>query len=194
MRARETAALGWRRLKRVLTWPLALLAALIILFEEYAWDELSAALGRLAAWPPLAALERRIAALPPWAALAIFALPAALLLPVKLAALFLIGRGHALLGVLIILLAKVGGTALAARLFTLTRPTLMRVSWFVWLYSIMASFTGASESSSACGPRLRGGWRMRWPGLSGAARSDRRSGRGWGVVWLGVGAGGHEGF
>ncbi|MGR2662539.1 hypothetical protein ACUXVY_13195 [Chromobacterium haemolyticum] len=135
MRARETAAQSWRRLKRVLTWPLALLAALIILFEEYAWDELSAALGRLAAWPPLAALERRIAVLPPWAALAIFALPAALLLPVKLAALFLIGRGHALLGVLIILLAKVGGTALAARLFTLTRPTLMRVSWFVRLYN-----------------------------------------------------------
>lgn len=135
MRARETAALGWRRLKRVLTWPPALLAALIILFEEYAWDELSAALGRLATWPPLAALERRIAALPPWAALAMFALPAALLLPVKLVALFLIGRGHALLGLLIILLAKLGGTALAARLFALTRPALMRVAWFLRLYN-----------------------------------------------------------
>ena len=93
---------------------------------------------RLAGWrgcPSSAQVERRIAALPPYAALAVFAAPALLLLPVKVFALWLIGRGEPVLGLLVILAAKVLGTAIVARLFVLTQPALMRLAWFEALYT-----------------------------------------------------------
>ncbi|MBX9346749.1 hypothetical protein K5M36_06565 [Chromobacterium vaccinii] len=131
MGKRDTQASPWLRARRAMTWPLALLLAAIIVFEEFAWDELAAALARLGRWPPFAALERWVAGRSPRVALALFLAPALALLPVKLAALFLIEQGHALLGLAVILLAKLGGTALVAWLFTLTRPALMSVPWFV---------------------------------------------------------------
>ena len=72
--------------------------------------------------------------LPPWAAVSVFATPALALLPVKLLALFLLGKGHALLGFGVLLAAKILGTAVLARLFTLTQPALMRLPWFARWY------------------------------------------------------------
>jgi len=63
------------------------LLALLILFEEWGWEPLQAALARLGRLPPLAWIEGRVAALPPYAALAVFGLPALTLLPLKLMAL-----------------------------------------------------------------------------------------------------------
>jgi len=57
-----------------------------------------------------------------------------MLLPIKIAALFLIAHGHGLLGLVVILFAKLAGTAILARLFTLTQPTLMRLAWFARWY------------------------------------------------------------
>ena len=110
------------------------LAALVLLFEEWGWEPLAALLGRLARLPLWAWVERRISALPPWAAMATFALPALALLPVKLLALFLIGKGHALMGVGLLIAAKLLGTAVLARLFTLTQPALMKLAWFARWY------------------------------------------------------------
>jgi hypothetical protein len=44
--------------------------------------------------------------------------------------LWLVGSGHALAGLVLIVGAKVAGTALLARLFALTKPALMRLPWF----------------------------------------------------------------
>jgi hypothetical protein len=120
--------------RRALRLVFAPLVALILVFEEWGWEPLSALMARLARLPFLAWVERRIAALPPWAAVAVFAAPALALVPVKLLALFLIGKGQALLGVGVLLMAKVLGTALVARLFTLTQPSLMRLAWFARWY------------------------------------------------------------
>ena len=111
------------------------IVALIILFEEWGWEPLQAALARLGRLPPLAWLERRIAKLPSYAALAILAVPALAILPIKLAAVWVITRGHALAGLVIIVLAKLVGTAVLARLFALTRPALMRLDWFARGYA-----------------------------------------------------------
>ena len=108
--------------------------ALVLLFEEWGWEPLAALLARLARLPLWAWLERRIAALPPWGALAMFAVPALALLPVKLLALFLLGRGHAFAGLVVLVGAKLLGTAVLARLFTLTQPALMRLAWFARWY------------------------------------------------------------
>jgi hypothetical protein len=110
------------------------LLALVILFEEWGWEPLKRAMAWVARLPPLAWIERRIAALPPYAALAVFLLPSLLLLPVKLAALWLIGIGKAGLGFAVIVIAKLIGTALLARLFQLTQPALMQLAWFARWY------------------------------------------------------------
>ena len=109
---------------------LVVLAALLLLFEEWGWEPLAALLARLAKLPFFAWLESHIRKLPPYAALATFAVPALMLLPVKIAALFFIARGHGMLGLLVLLAAKVAGTAVLAWLFTLTQPTLMQLGWF----------------------------------------------------------------
>lgn len=129
-----------RFLKRLIAAPFVFLAALIILLEDWLWDDLArlaAAIGRL---PILHQLELLIAKLPPYAALVFFAVPSALLIPVKLIALYFISHGHALLGFLTIAGAKVAGTALVARIFTLTRPNLMRINWFAWVYERFVAF------------------------------------------------------
>jgi hypothetical protein len=119
-----------RTLRNRLLSPLVYLAALILLLEDWFWD-LGLRLVRLVvAWPPLKALERRIVALPPYAALCAFVLPALLLLPVKILALFAIASGHPISGVAVIVAAKIGGAALVARIYFLTRPTLLTLAWF----------------------------------------------------------------
>jgi hypothetical protein len=110
--------------------PLVHAAALLLLLEEWCWK-----LGlRLGAWvahaPGLALLEARVRALPPYAALCAFLLPGILLFPVKLLALVAIAEGHAASGITTIVVAKLGGAAVVARLYALTLPTLLAVGWF----------------------------------------------------------------
>ena len=125
---------GWRALARALSQAVGALLALLILFEEWGWEPLQRALARIARLPLLRQLEALIVRLPPRAALVVFLLPALLLLPVKLGALWLIGQGQRVLGLLLIVLAKLVGTAIVARLFTLTRPALLSMPWFAMLY------------------------------------------------------------
>jgi len=111
--------------------------ALVLLFEQWGWQPLSAALARLAQYAPLAALERQIARLPPYAALFAFALPTVLLVPLKLLALFLVANGHALTAGALFVGAKVAGTAIVARLYQLTSPQLMQIGWVKQAHDIL---------------------------------------------------------
>lgn len=119
-----------RLLRRLLTPPLMLLAALFMFFEEWLWERLkamTAAFGRL---PLVRGLEARIAGLSPGPALAVFLTPTLLLLPVKLGALWLISHGHSLQGIAVILGAKVLGMAVFSRIFVLCKPALLSVPRF----------------------------------------------------------------
>jgi hypothetical protein len=123
-------ALLQRIFKGILFAPLAV----FVLFEEWGWEPLAAcfaALGRLPVWRQI---ERLIIRLPPWAALLAFCVPVLLLIPVKLLALFLLGKGHIGVGLGLVVSAKIAGTALAARLFQLTEPALMQMGWFSRVY------------------------------------------------------------
>ena len=119
-----------RRLWRPLRLPFLALAAVVMWIEEWGWAPLTAWAGRIAHWPPLARLEARICMLSPGVALAMFLVPAVLLVPVKLLALWFIHLGHTALGVGVIVAAKLLGTALVGRLFTITEPQLIRFRWF----------------------------------------------------------------
>jgi len=105
--------------------------------------------------PGLRELEAMIARAPPWAALILLLLPSLLLVPVKLGALWLIGAGKGGLGLTLIVAAKVIGTAVVARVFTLTRPALMRLSWFEVIY---ARWVAWKESVIV---RVRASWAWR---------------------------------
>jgi len=119
-----------RALKALFHWTIALL----ILFEEWGWVPLANALARLGRLPVFRWVERKIQALPPYAALLVFLAPTLALLPVKLLALWLISEGQGFLGVTVIVVAKIAGTAVVARLFMLTQPALMQLPWFARLY------------------------------------------------------------
>ena len=106
------------------------LVVLLIFVEEWGWGPLSALVGRLARWPAIAAMESHIRRAPPRVALALFLFPALLLVPVKLAALYLIRDGRVALGVAIIVAAKLVGTAFVGRLFILVETQLMEFAWF----------------------------------------------------------------
>jgi hypothetical protein len=125
-------------LKRILTPPLVLVAAALILLEETLIDWTQRLMARVGALPLVARLEERMRRLPPYPAMLLFLLPAAILLPVKLAALWLLASGHAILGVLIIIAGKMAGTAFGARLYVILRPTLVTLNWFAhaeaWLF------------------------------------------------------------
>jgi hypothetical protein len=151
-----------RKLIAALAWPLKWLLALVILFEEWGWEPLQRLLARIGDWPAFRWIEPRIRALPPYAALALFALPALALLPIKLLALWLIAQGRAMLGALVIIVAKLVGTAVVARLFALTLPALMRLAWFARLYGRWAAWKQALldwARASAVWQRASSVWR-----------------------------------
>lgn len=112
------------------------LLALIIVFEEWGWRPLAAALARLARLKPVAWLEAQIQRLPPYGALLVFGAPSLLILPLKLVAVFLIASGREFEATLLFIGAKIVGTAIVARLFQLTEDQLLQIPWFARAYAV----------------------------------------------------------
>ena len=127
---RTLVRLPLRLIKGLFAW----LLALLILFEEWGWEPLQRMLAWVARLPGLRWVEARIKTLSPYGALAILMLPTLLLLPVKLLALWLMGQGQVMLGTLVIVGAKLIGTAIVARLFGLTKDSLLQLAWFARFY------------------------------------------------------------
>ena len=99
-----------------------LVLALLILFEEWGWEPLRRAFALLGRLPQVARLEARLRRLPPRWALLVLVLPSLLILPIKLLAVWLVAMGRVSLGVLLVIAAKLVGTALLAWLFGLIQP------------------------------------------------------------------------
>ena len=153
----------WRFARGVLL----VLAAVVLAIEEWGWRPLTAWAARLAKWPPIARLEARIRGVQSRWALVLFLVPALLLFPIKLLALWLIHKGSAALGIGVIVAAKLLGTALVGRLFILTEPQLMQIAWFArvigwWRETKLRVKAALAESAAWRGMRtvLRR-WRVR---------------------------------
>ena len=119
-----------QQLKRALEIAIVPLAAAIVFFEQTLIKYLNVAMAAVAQWPPIAQLEAWLVRLPPYAALAAFVAPSILILPIKLVALWFAAMGlyGPALGTLIV--GKMLGTAVLARLYRILRPTLMTIPWF----------------------------------------------------------------
>lgn len=109
--------------------------AIFLLVEEWLWDMLTALGRRLFVWLHLAGFERWLAQTSPKVAMAAFVLPVALVLPVKLAALFLFAHGQLVQGVGLLIAAKLFATLLVSRMFAITRPQLLSFAWFASVYT-----------------------------------------------------------
>lgn len=127
-------------LRRLLTFPLILLAALVILFEDYVWAKVTALAAIVARWRLVARLEGWVLRRGRRTTLALFAVPIACLIPLKLTAVYLIASGHAVTGVLVIIAAKLTGTAISARLYAIAQPKLMTFETFVWMRAKVLRF------------------------------------------------------
>lgn len=124
-----------QRLLAPLRWLLRLVLALLILFEEWGWEPLRRAFALLARLPLIRRCEALLRRVPPRWAFVVLLLPSLLILPVKLGALWLVAQGRVLLGVGLVIAAKVAGTALLAWLFQLIQPALLQLPWFARLYA-----------------------------------------------------------
>jgi hypothetical protein len=129
------------RLRDLLTPPLIIVGALVVLFEEVLWAGLGRLMARLAHLPVVARLEAAIGRLQPYAAMALFLLPFAVILPVKLVAVWLMTNGRIGEGFLLIVAAKLTGMAVLARLYALCRPALCRLNWFSRLEAMLLRWT-----------------------------------------------------
>lgn len=126
-----------RQLRRI---PLYVLA-LLFLFEAWLWDFFRAFGDWLAARIPFERFKAWIIVvigrLPPYAALLLFCIPVIVIFPFKIAALWLIAKGHLLFGGCAFFAAKVAGLGVTAFLYNLTSEKLMTLGWFRWAYAIV---------------------------------------------------------
>lgn len=120
-----------RHLKRVLELLLVPVAAAIVFIEETLIRYLSRVTAALARLEPIARLEAWLKTLPPWAAVLAFAAPSLILMPVKLATLWFLAIGRPGLALVAVVLGKMIGTAIVARLYRILHPALSTLPWFV---------------------------------------------------------------
>jgi hypothetical protein len=160
-----------------LTLPLVALAMLVVLFDDLFRSALKPALAWLARLEPIRRIEAFVAGLPPYPTLALFLIPMAVIWPIKLYALYLIGLGHVAYGALAFVVAKVVGIGLAERLFAVGRDKLLSIGWFAKGYFFVIAVRDRVHLYLE-GTR----W---WPALVAALRRVRE---GWRAVKGGAGA------
>src|SRR5260221_8136212 len=123
---------------RWVTRPLLVLLAVIFLIEAWLWGHLDPIVEWIVARIPHKALKQRLAArietMPPPAVLVVFVVPGILLFPLKLLTLWLLAQQHLLLACLVFTFAKLMGLGVTAFVFEATRPKLLQMAWFRWLY------------------------------------------------------------
>jgi hypothetical protein len=81
-----------------------------------------------------ARIHRWILSLSPYPTLALFVVPLIILEPAKPAAAYLVGTGHALLGLVILASAEILKIVLIERLFSISRDKLLSIPAFAWGY------------------------------------------------------------
>jgi len=117
---------------------LVLALALAFLFETWIWDQVVAAAMRIAAlvnWAAIrAALRRIIDPLPVWVALLLFGVPFVVAEGGAFFCVLFAATGHVVAGAVGYTVIKILGFGLLAPIFDLTKPKLMTLPWFVFVY------------------------------------------------------------
>jgi hypothetical protein len=157
-----------RRLLR----PFLILLALVFLLEAWLWTHLAPIVAWVVARIPLRAIKEKVAAriehLPPAATLVVFLVPVVLLLPLKFLGLWMLAHGYWLGAVGVLALAKMVSLGVTAFIFDLTRPKLLQLDWFRWLYErVMVWLAWAHELVDPIKRRLKIAFRIFAPKRAG---------------------------
>ena len=135
--------------------PLIFLVAVLIVLEESLWDALKRGMQRLSALPWMAAAETRLRRLGPWPSLGVLLLPATILFPCKLAAFWALAHHRPMLGLAVLVAAKIVGTSVAAYLFAIVRDSARQLQWFDRCYSMVIRVLDRTKAWLANQPTYR---------------------------------------
>ena len=134
---------------RRLAHPLLILLAIVFLIEAWLWRHLEPIVEWIVARIPFRAAKAWIAAaileLPPVATLIVFVVPVAALFPINLLGLWLFAHQQWLSACAVLALAKLVGLAVTAFVFEMTRPKLLQLVWFRWLYDHVLIWLGLAR-------------------------------------------------
>jgi hypothetical protein len=129
------ALVPWRiRVNRILKATVFSFAALYFLVDAIFLTFAKSLANWIAAHWIFESLRAWIVSLPPYATLALFALPVAILEPVKPMAAYLVGIGHVGTGLTFLVAGEILKLTLVERLFCLSRDKLMSIPAFAWIY------------------------------------------------------------
>ena len=126
------------KIKKKYKRPLLITLALIFLLESWLWEKTGAAVAWALRELPIERYVReameKIETLTPVQTLGVFIIPAMVLLPIKMLALWFLSQGFIFSGITTILFAKLAGFGVSSFLFTLCKPKLLQVRWVKWVY------------------------------------------------------------
>jgi hypothetical protein len=121
--------------------PLWVLLAIIFLIEAWLWDHLEPIVASVVARIPLQTFKQwladRVDTLSPAMTLVVFIVPVIPLFPLKLVGLWLLANEYWVSAIVTIVFAKFVGVGVAAFLFDVTRPKLLKMPWFESLYGFV---------------------------------------------------------
>ena len=120
--------------RRVLNPPLLAFAVVVVVVDDAFRAVVVPAVQALSRLHVVRRIEAIVASLPPYATLALFVIPLAIIEPLKVYALYLLGQGQIGSFVLLFVVAKVVGLGLAERLFAISRQKLLSIPWFARSY------------------------------------------------------------
>ena len=110
------------------------LLAIILIFEEWLWDLLTAFGHKLIQWLNLEQFEQWLRQTGPTMALVAFSIPILIVAPINFMAFDLLVNGLILQSILVEVLAKLLGALLVARVFALTKPQLLTFAFLSLIY------------------------------------------------------------
>jgi hypothetical protein len=129
------ALVSWRiRVNRFLKPVVFLLAAIYFLVDAIFLTVAKSLANWIAKHWIFESLRAWIVSLPPYPTLALFALPLAILEPVKPMAAYFVGTGHVATGLILLVVGELLKLVLVERLFSISRGKLMSIPAFAWVY------------------------------------------------------------
>ncbi len=116
------------------------LLAIVLIFEEWLWDLLTAFGHSLVRWLHLGYVEQWLIQTSPFMALTAISIPLLIITPINILALSMLANGLLVQGIVLELLAKLLGTLLVARVFALTKPQLLTFALLNLIYSTITGW------------------------------------------------------
>lgn len=114
--------------------------ALLFLFESWLWRETGRAIAWLVQHIPMERFKHLVthyvSGLSPLATLGVFVIPAIVLLPLKVTAVWLLAKGYVIGGISTVLLAKAIGLGISSFLFALCKAKLLQLRAVRFVYEI----------------------------------------------------------